>query len=239
MRIRAIVLALCLVACDGEATTSPNVSGPAACVRVGTVESHAVRDQLSLRAQLVSERRATIMSRQTGYVGDLFVDVGAEVSEGDVLAELAAGDLAHMVGATGGRVRAATARVQRLESDLTAARRELARVEDLTTSGAVATQRRDQLSDRSTSLEHALRETQASLAALESEHRRTRYVAGERTCRAPFDGVVSRRFVDLGELIAAFPPRRCSRSWTPLTSGPTCTRLRSMRPEWQRGSPST
>lgn len=131
----------------------------------------------SFPAAVVSERTAEIATRMSGTVERVLVDVGARVRAGDVLVALDAADI-------GARVEAARAQRQLAERSFT-------RVENLHRDGAASQQELDQ--------------ARASLEAARAMATEAEAQEAYAVVRAPFDGVVTNRTVDPGDL--ALPGR--------------------------------
>lgn len=126
----------------------------------------------SFPAAVVSERSAEIATRMSGTVERVLVDVGSRVRAGDVLVALDAADI-------GARVASAQAQRELAE-------RSFSRVENLQRDGAASQQELDQ--------------AQASVAAARAMTSEAEAQQAYAVVRAPFDGVVTRRTVDPGDL---------------------------------------
>jgi RND family efflux transporter MFP subunit len=147
---------------------------PRAAEPVDVVVSTALRAPAveSFPASVVSERTAEIATRMSGTVLRVLVDVGARVRRGDPLVELDANDIA-------ARVTAAAAQEE-------LAKASHRRVENLARDGAASQQELDQAT--------------AALAAATAMRREAEAQEGYAVVRAPFDGIVTRRTVDGGDL---------------------------------------
>ncbi|MCK5650692.1 MAG: efflux RND transporter periplasmic adaptor subunit [Gemmatimonadetes bacterium] len=132
----------------------------------------------SYPATLVPTERADLATRMSGTIRRIRVDVGSEVSSGQVLAELDASDI--------------EARIAAAEANTRLARRSFDRIENLAADGAASQQELDEVTARQEAAEAGLRDAraQASYAVL----------------RAPFDGVVVARMAHPGDLAAPGRP---------------------------------
>jgi len=126
----------------------------------------------SFPASVTSERTAEIATRMSGTVGRVLVDVGSRVSRGQPLVELDADDV-------NARVTAARAQEQ-------LARTSHRRVENLARDGAASQHELDQATA-------ALEAAGAMLAEAQAQE-------AYAMVRAPFDGVITARTVDAGDL---------------------------------------
>jgi len=140
-----------------------------------TVTVSAVRRAPSVEsypAVIASERSAEIATRMSGTVVSVPVDVGTRVRAGQTVIELDAADV--------------TARVSSARAGLELAERSFRRMESLAGDGAVSQQELDQA-------KAALEEARAGMLAAEAQE-------AYALLRAPFDGVVTARSVDPGDL---------------------------------------
>jgi len=117
-------------------------------------------------------RRAILAAKVTGVIEQLPITLGQRLATGDLVARLAANDL--------------SARVAQANTQLAQARRDFERDTRLAASGAATEDAVKIATDRVALAEAALREAETTL--------------GFATLRAPFDGVVSQRFVYAGDL---------------------------------------
>jgi RND family efflux transporter MFP subunit len=129
-------------------------------------------------ATLVARNEADLATRMAGTILDLPVDVGDPVREGQVLVRLDGSDI--------------QARIAGAEANVELARRSFERVQNLERDGAASRQELDQ--------------AQASLTAAEAGLRDARAQAGYTELRAPFDGTVTRRLAQAGDLAAPGRP---------------------------------
>ncbi|HWA87684.1 MAG TPA: efflux RND transporter periplasmic adaptor subunit [Opitutus sp.] len=123
-------------------------------------------------------QRATLAAKVMGAIDELPVALGQRVHAGDVLLKISAGEI--------------SARVLQAQSRLNLVRRDLARERDLLAKGASTADTVKGLADRLALTEAMLREAETMLDYT--------------TLRAPFEGVVARKFVDAGDLAAPGRP---------------------------------
>jgi RND family efflux transporter MFP subunit len=146
---------------------------------------------------------ATLYARATGYIAKRNVDIGSHVHAGDVLAVIAAPDLdAQLL-----QARAQYAQMQAALAQAIA-NRALAhvtnqRTQRLVSEGWDSRQQGDQ--DRTTvsTQSAAVGVAQANLQAQAAQVRRLEELTGFEKVVAPFDGVITARQIDVGNLVAA------------------------------------
>ncbi len=172
--------------------------------------------EIVLPGSLAALSEASIYARATGYVRKRYVDIGDHVKAGQLLAELDAPDLDQQVA----QARAALAQANQQmgvakasliqsQSQMDLAKATLTRYESLVKSGAVSQQDYDsQASNAKTST--ALVEAQQANVAASQENvnqakanlDRVLALQDFKNVRAPFDGVVTSRNVEVGYLIS-------------------------------------
>jgi membrane fusion protein, multidrug efflux system len=147
--------------------------GPA--VLVARVERPAGERTVTLPGDVRAFWQATLYAKVNGYVSEMRVDRGEAVKKGQVLARIASPETDHQVSAA--------------RATLAVRRRNAARAEHLAPSGVVSRQDLDQ--------------ARADLGVAEADYRRALSLQEYEVLRAPFDGVVTARYVDPGALLSA------------------------------------
>ena len=146
-----------------------------------------LRSGPSISGSLEPEQAATVRSEVSGSVLRTFVDAGERVRRGQLLADL--DDRALREGFLSSR-----SAVRSAESALALARRNLERTERLTQAGALPERDLENARLDVTNAEGALADARARLAAAQEQVEDTRV-------RAPFDGIVSERQADAGDVV--------------------------------------
>src|SRR5450631_3628376 len=132
---------------------------------------------------------ATVYARSSGYVARWNKDIGATVGKGDLLAEITAPEIDQELN------QAEAARAQ-AASSAALAKSTAERWRALRDKDAVTQQDLDERLS-------AYSQAQANLAAAQANVARLRSLQGFNKVVAPFDGVVTRRDVDVGDLVDA------------------------------------
>ncbi|HPU53768.1 MAG TPA: efflux RND transporter periplasmic adaptor subunit [Burkholderiaceae bacterium] len=143
--------------------------------------------QLALPATLQGFVQAPIAARANGYLKRWTRDIGSRVAKGELLAEIEAPEIDQQLS------QAAAAREQ-AASSLALARSTAERWEGLRKKDVVSQQ--DLEEKRS-----AVAQSQANLAAADANLQRLRQLEGFKRVVAPFAGVITRRNIDVGDLI--------------------------------------
>jgi RND family efflux transporter MFP subunit len=172
-------------------------------VRVEPVRASADTMSVTLPATTNAFEAANIYARASGYVTERHVDIGSHVKAGDLLAAITAPELDHQIAQAEANL--AQAKASRRQ---TKANRELARVtwgrdSVLVRQGWVTQQQGD--TDR---LTYAAQQQakQVGDAAIQSQGAQLLVLRQQKAYQqvvAPFDGVVTRRNIDVGSLVQA------------------------------------
>jgi RND family efflux transporter MFP subunit len=154
-----------------------------------TLAPPAGGERLELPGTLQGEIESPIYARTSGYVLRWHRDIGARVAKGELLAELDTPEIDQQL------AQAEAARVQAVAS-LDLARTSAERWEGLRQRDAVSQQELDERRS-------ALAQAQANVNAARANVDRLRELEGFKRIVAPYAGVVTRRNVDVGDLVDA------------------------------------
>ncbi|WP_437599076.1 efflux RND transporter periplasmic adaptor subunit [Sorangium sp. So ce590] len=182
-------LAASTAGCASKASAESATEATAPPLRV---ETAAVREEpmprtLALTGTLRGERQTDLAANAAGRVLETFVERGDEVKKGDLLARL---DVrAAALTAAEAQANAALTRAQE-----ETAKRECERYRALVENGAISRVEHDRIADQ-------CRSAPLSVAAAAARARAAAQSVGDGQIRAPFDGRVTERFVDVGEYV--------------------------------------
>ncbi len=173
---------------------------PTVAVVLPQREVHA--SQLVLPGNIEAWYAAPIYARVSGYVRRWYFDYGAHVKKGQVLAVIDTPDLDAQFAAAKATLNAARARVNVFKANMQFAQTTYARWRD-SPQGVVSEQERE---SKKAGYESAVAQYDAAIANVKSDEGavdRLRALEGFRDIVAPFDGVVTARNTDIGNLITA------------------------------------
>jgi RND family efflux transporter MFP subunit len=219
---RTALLGLCglagpglLAGCKSSAplpTTIPTVP-------VATVGKATLANDLTLTAEFLPYQDVDVMAKVAGYVKTISVDIGDHVQQGQVLAVLEApeiqSDVARAkagVAAAEANIVTAQAAVQRAEATAGIAKLSYQRIQDVATKdkGLVPRQELDVAQSRQmeaaaqlASAESSVEAAKEAKAGADQEYVRAQTMMGYTTIRAPFAGVVTKRYASTGSMIQA------------------------------------
>src|SRR3954466_5442887 len=182
-------------------------------MRVGRAQDQNV---LKLPGTMQALTEAPILARADGYLKRRVADIGDRVSAGQVLAEIDAPELDQQIHQAEAAIEQAQAAVEQAQASLAQgkANRELARItadrmKQLVEKGISPQQEGDQYQAQLAAqdanvqaLEKAILAQRSNLAAVKANLSRLQEVQGYRIVKAPFDGVVTVRNVDVGALVS-------------------------------------
>src|SRR5215213_8617483 len=158
-------------------------------VRTASPKSNEAGQTLALPGTLQGYVQAPISARASGYLRRWHKDIGSRVNKGELLAEIDTPEIDQQLS------QAVAAREQ-MASSLTLAKSTMERWEALRKKDAVSQQ---ELDERRSGEAQA----RANLAAADANIERLRQLQGFKRVVAPFAGVITRRNVDVGDLIDA------------------------------------
>ena len=194
-------------------------SGPAITVGVTRVEKKSLGRQLTLSSELVPFQEIDVYAKESGYIKDLKVDYGAHVKAGQVMAVLEIPELEAQLQVDQAEIKNASNQVTRAEHELAryqaqykALHLEYTRLSGVFESqpGLVAQQEVDDAQGKDLAASSQVDAAQAALEAAQSQlaaskaklvHDQSLYDYSRIT--APFSGVVTERYANLGTLMQA------------------------------------
>jgi RND family efflux transporter MFP subunit len=197
---RSIVIfsVLALAACHKPATAEvaaakdKAVALPPVKVQTGEVTVQMMPKYLTLTGSVFADRNADIAANVSGRVTNTYVERGMPVKAGQVLAVVDSR-------AAGFQVAAAVAQSQAAQTQVALAKQDCERADTLYSQGAIATAEHDRLKAQCTAQLYNANAAQAN-ADLANKS------ASDTIIRAPFDGIIGERFINVGEYVQ--PPTR-------------------------------
>ena len=219
--IRNVVTAGALagVAAVGGCKSSPPAPAPVLTVPVATAEAASLENNLVLSAEFRPFQEVDVMAKVAGYVRVINVDIGSRVQKDAVLATLDVPEMQDDVAKAKAGVSAAEANVitagaaiQRAQAGANIASLSFQRINDVAARDPGLVPRQDIDVAQSRQLEAAaqLASANSSLKAAQqqklqaaSEYARTVTMMQYATIRAPFAGVITKRFANTGSMIQA------------------------------------
>lgn len=158
-------------------------------VLLAKAQSGSPNSEIVLPGNIYAFEDAPIYARTNGYLRRWYFDIGAHVHTGQLLAEISSPEVDQ-------QLQQARADLATAEANASLAKTTAKRYQDLLGSDAVSRQETENFTTQAQSSNTTVRSQQANVQRLEQ-------LAGFERVYAPFDGVVTSRSIDIGQLIDA------------------------------------
>ncbi len=169
---------------------------------VVTVQPSPRNYPLSLPGETAGWYQSTIYARVDGYIGSWSADIGDRVTQGQVLATIETPELDQQLNAARAKAAASEAQVQVAESQVSITKLTYDRWKD-SPQGVVSEQEREEKKADYDSAVARLLEAKAQAQLDEADVGRYSAFEAFKQVTAPYDGVITARRIDIGDLISA------------------------------------
>jgi RND family efflux transporter MFP subunit len=173
--------------------------------------------RLELPGQTLAINQARLFARATGYIAERRVDIGSRVKKGDLLARIAAPDLDHQYAQAQAQLLLSKAQLSQsvAQVEQTRANLELAKITHARTATLVKQKFESKQNDDNAranvqtqaanlaSAEAGVEVARANIAAQQATVDRLKQLTEFESVVAPFDGVVTARNIEVGDLVTA------------------------------------
>jgi RND family efflux transporter MFP subunit len=215
----AIVMMATFSSCASREAHAKTAEAADVTVAVTRVKSQPMAQHLTVSSELVPFQEIDVYAKEAGYVKQLLVDYGTHVRQGQLMAVLEIPELEAQLQQDQAEIRAQTDRVKqagdevgRVKAQSTVAHLQYERIAGVakTQLGLVAQQEVDDWQGKDLAAQSQLEAVRGALATAQSEleaakgkliHDQALYDYSKIT--APFDGVVTQRYANLGALMQA------------------------------------
>ncbi|MBV8817843.1 MAG: efflux RND transporter periplasmic adaptor subunit, partial [Acidobacteriaceae bacterium] len=184
-------------------------------VEVLRVGRSSPKSELELSGNIQAIVEAPILARAEGYIAKRYVDIGDRVKSGQPLAEIEAPEMDDQIRQAKATLLQAQAALDQANANQLQGKAEMdlagitaERWKSLVARGVVSKQENDQYQAQYQAkiasvqaLEKAIAVQRSNVAAAEANLARLDKLQGYRTVKAPFDGIVTLRNVDVGALV--------------------------------------
>jgi RND family efflux transporter MFP subunit len=157
---------------------------------------------LQATGYVTARRSATVSAQITGTLTEVLIDEGFKVRKGQVLARLEDSALKAGLAAADAQVRSSQATIGQLRAQLAQAEADARRQAELAASGMTTRQTQEQTATAVKTVGAQLEVAQRQAEAAQAQARQARVNFDYATVRAPFDGVVTARAAQVGEIIS-------------------------------------
>jgi RND family efflux transporter MFP subunit len=214
-----VVIAAGLASCSGDNDKRVHASGPSVTVGVTKVVKKSLGRKITVSSELVPFQEIDVYAKQSGYVKKLMVDYGTHVKAGQVMAILEIPELEAQLQEDQAEIKNSLNEVTRAQHELAryqaqykAVHLQYTRLNGVFQSqpGIVAQQEVDDSQGKDLAASSQVDASQAALEAAQSKlsvskakmaHDQTLFDYSRIT--APFSGIVTERFANLGTLVQA------------------------------------
>jgi len=172
-------------------------------VQVAVATREAASAPLSLPASIRPLQETTVFARTNGYVRKWYVDIGASVKKGQVLVELDLPDVDEELQQASAAANQSAASIAQAKSQLDLASTTNKRFTALVAGGIVTQQAMDEVASQLEVQRSNLTAAEAAHANADANVRRVRELRAYGKIVAPFDGVVTMRAAETGQLVVA------------------------------------
>lgn len=157
---------------------------------------------LQATGYVTARRMATVSAQMTGTLTEVLIDEGFKVRKGQVLARLDDTGLKAGLAAAEAQIRTAEANQGQLRAQLGQAQADERRQAELAASGMTTRQSREQAATAVKTVSAQLEAAQRQVELAQAQARQARVNFDYATVRAPFDGIVTARAAQVGEIIS-------------------------------------
>jgi membrane fusion protein, multidrug efflux system len=180
----------------------PAFSQSSAHVEMAKVESHSFARTLPLTAELAPFLQTDIEARSPGYVEKVLVDRGSLVHKGQLLVQLSAPEINSQTSASEANLHQAEAEVAQAEAQAAAAESTAAKLQEAAkTPGAVAGNELLQAEKQRDAAQALVESRKAAVRTAQERLQANQAMESYLRVTAPFDGMITNRFVNPGMLI--------------------------------------
>ena len=198
-------------------------------VAVARVSREDLAETLTMAAEFRPYQQAALHAKIAGFLQSISVDVGDHVREGQAIAQLDVPELKNDLEKALAAHRASEQEVLRGEANYNEAYLASQRLQDVAKQNAklVAQQELDAVQTKEASAAGSLDAAKQRIQECQAEVSKVRSMIAYTTITAPFDGVITKRYVDTGALV---PAGTSSSAQTPVVDIAEDKRLRLIFP---------
>ena len=172
-------------------------------VRIVRPEHGPAEQELVLPGNVAAFNTGSLFARASGYITAWHKDIGAHVTKDEVLATISAPDLDQQLEQARGQLVQLQAAVQQAQANAELGKATDQRTSQLVVQGWQSKQQGDNDRLNAASQAAALSVAKANVVAQQAAVKRLEELTAFEEIKAPFDGVVTARNVDIGDLVNA------------------------------------
>jgi RND family efflux transporter MFP subunit len=210
--LKPLIVVLVLLVCYGiwqliskPSGTQATSASEARVVAVVKTVREDLQTEATLQAEFVPYQDIAVHAKVSGYVNMIRVDIGDQVKQGDLLATLEIPELQDNINQAKAKLSGTEQEIDRAQADYGNLNQIYQRLSDVAKGHAnlVAQQDLDTAKSKEVAAQGALGAARQHREEAEAELGRLNTLAAYERITAPFDGIITQRFADLGSLIQA------------------------------------
>jgi HlyD family secretion protein len=182
--------------------SDPAVSVNVAAARAAGGSAARGGSVLDAAGYVVARRQATVSSKVTGKVMEVLIEEGQRVKAGQLLARIDDSNTRAQLALAQSQLDAARAQLAEVKVQLADAERTLARNRDLAEKKLVSQQQLDSSQAQADALQARLQSTESNVAVAQKNVEVQSRFLDDTVVRAPFDGVITQKNAQPGEMIS-------------------------------------
>lgn len=205
----SLILMMCLPGCGKKEDA---VQNPAIAVVVDTVKTGTIEQAITLTGELLPQAQVQLSPKISGRLWRLSLDDGTAVKEnvwvqkGQVVAVLEHDELKARVQQVKAAVQTAEAMVTQANVDIEDKLRDKGRMENLFKEGSITEKQKDAAVTAYELAKAAVAGAQARLSEAQAAVNQAQITLDEAFIKAPLTGVISKKFVDEGDMVSPGVP---------------------------------
>ena len=204
LALQTILLAVCLATgCSSQPATAPEEVRPVKTMVISASDQPQVR---SFPGRVEASKMVNLAFQVSGVLVSLPSREGERISKGRVIAQLRQDEFQARLQIAQGTLDQARAQLGAAESSLTNAKTESERFGRLVGTNAVSRSDYDSAQTAYRAAQENYNAQQAAIRGVEGRATEAKLQLGDSTLRAPYDGVVAQRLVDVGQNVVANNP---------------------------------
>jgi|TARA_B110000467_G_scaffold164044_1_gene191801 RND family efflux transporter MFP subunit len=189
-----LILALSLSVASFEAIAAPKVT-------VVNVEKRPLERSSTQPASIEAFYEADLNAKVTGYVDAVLVDIGSKVKAGQPLFRISAPEMEQQVSGLKGQLAQYKNAQRAAEANLAAAESETKRIASLVAKGSLNQKVGQEFIQKLETARAGAASATGALSSAQAQLKEVQALVKYATIKAPFDGVVTYRTVDPGDLV--------------------------------------
>jgi len=197
-----MVLTLTCGACNRSKETSVVAAAPAAAPPAASAVSSGTANSFVASGPVVVENQVDVAALREGVVVSILAQPGTPVHQGQLLAKLDDRQLSADLDAAAARVRALEANLQNWQAETRVLQADRSRAEKLYQAQVIAKEQLEHAQYKEEADEFEIRRETESLNNAKDVQRSLELEREKTSITAPFDGIVARRYVRVGQRVS-------------------------------------